>query len=118
MAAQQGEYLADLMNKNYNLSPSKMDDGKMPPPPRDLKRTDSSLAENIAALTTRTTEYAKPFQFLNLGLLAYTGDCTALAQVSTVPKAPAIKSVSWRHRLLVLNDWMKRVWFGRDITRL
>lgn len=123
------------MNKNYNLSPSKMDDGKMPPPPRDLKRTDSSLAENIAALTTRTTEYAKPFQFLNLGLLAYTGDCTALAQVSTVPKAPAIKStgklgntlwrsvyigkqVSWRNRLLVLNDWMKRVWFGRDITRL
>lgn len=135
VASQQGEYLADLMNTHYNLCPSPMEDGTLPPPPRDPQRVGTTLAENIAAVTTGTTEYAKPFQFLNLGLLAYTGDCTALAQVSTAPKAPAIKStgklgntlwrsvylgkqVSWRNRLLVLNDWMKRVWFGRDITRL
>jgi NADH dehydrogenase FAD-containing subunit len=28
------------------------------------------------------------------------------------------KQVSWRNRLLVVNDWMKRNIFGRDITRL
>jgi NADH dehydrogenase FAD-containing subunit len=135
VASQQGEYLANLMNRKYNLSTTAMEDGTLPPPPRDMQRVGNSLEENIAALTTGTTEFAKPFQFLNLGLLAYTGDCTALAQVSTAPKAPAIKStgklgntlwrsvylgkqVSWRNRLLVLNDWMKRVWFGRDITQL
>jgi len=135
VASQQGEYLADVMNKHYNLSPPLMDDGMFPPPTRDPQRADSSLAEAVAAITTKSQEYAKPFQFLNLGILAYTGDCTALAQVTTVPKGPAIKStgklgntlwrsiylgkqVSWRNRLLVLNDWMKRVWFGRDITRL
>ena len=79
--------------------------------------------------------YAKPFQFLNLGILAYTGNGSALAQVATTPDGPKVKGsgkignavwksvyltkqFSMRNRLLVLNDWTKRQFFGRDITRL
>jgi NADH dehydrogenase FAD-containing subunit len=70
-----------------------------------------------------------------MGILAYTGGATALAQISPAPGAPNVKGsgkignalwrsvyltkqVSWRNRLLVVNDWATRRLFGRDITRL
>ena len=75
-------------------------------------------------------EYAKPFQFLNLGVLAYVGASQALAQV-TVDKKNILgqgktgfllwrgiywfKQVSWRNRLLVAVDWLKAQMFGRDL---
>lgn len=133
VAAQQGEYLAHLMNEKFDFSPPQEADGTFLPPVK-TSETLESLEDAIAALATRHPEYAKPFQYLNLGILAYTGDCTALAQVSTTPKTPNFlstgkfgnflwrsvylaKQVSWRNRLLVMNDWLKRVWFGRDISR-
>lgn len=135
VAAQQAEYVAELLNKNYNLSPPKLSNGTLLPPTRDPDRKESTLAETIAAITTQNSKYARPFQYLNLGILAYTGGETALAQVMTIPKAPAItstgkignslwqsvyltKQVSWRNRVLVLLDWFKRSLFGRDITQL
>jgi NADH dehydrogenase FAD-containing subunit len=136
VAAQQAAFIADMMNKNYTLSPPKMQDGTLPPPKRDPERQGSSLAEAIASIATHNDEYAKPFQYLNLGILAYTGSDTALAQVLTLPnKPPAItstgklgnalwqsvylgKQISWRNRVLVLSDWFKRSLFGRDITQL
>jgi len=77
-------------------------------------------------------EYAKPFQFLNLGVLAYVGASQALAQVSVNGNDKAIlgsgpigfllwrgiywsKQVSWRNRILVGLDWVKGRVFGRDI---
>jgi len=134
VAAQQGEYLAYLMNKEYDLSPTLSLEGMQLPPTRN-PQVGKALSESIAALVTRSDEYAKPFQFLNLGILAYTGGNSALAQISPAPNAPPIKGsgkvgnalwrsvylskqVSVRNRVLVLNDWIKRQVFGRDITRL
>ena len=105
----------------------------MPPTPKpDMEK---SLSDNIASFATQSSEYAKPFQFLNLGILAYTGGGSALAQVTAAPGTDPFKGsgkignavwrsvylskqVSWRNRLLVLNDWTKRRIFGRDVTRL
>ncbi|KAG7337071.1 pyridine nucleotide-disulfide oxidoreductase [Nitzschia inconspicua] len=134
VAAQQGEFLAKLMNKGYDLSPTISKEGIMLPPVRQPDRV-SSLSDNIANLVTGSDEYAKPFQFLNLGILAYTGGGSALAQVATAPNAEPIKGkgkignalwksvyiskqVSWRNRFMVINDWLRRQIFGRDITRL
>jgi NADH dehydrogenase FAD-containing subunit len=77
---------------------------------------------------------AKPFAFLNLGLLAYVGNAEAVAQVqfgeSTLLDAvggPAfllwrsvylVKQVSTRTRVLVLFDFIKTKIFGRDLTTL
>jgi NADH dehydrogenase FAD-containing subunit len=139
VAAQQGEYLAKLMNKGFDLSPSAtsstatatIPDG----PPERSPGYESCLSESIASFSTGSGEFAKPFQFLNLGILAYTGGGSALAQVPTSPDADPIKGtgkignalwksvyiskqVSWRNRFMVLNDWTRRQIFGRDITRL
>lgn len=80
-----------------------------------------------------TVEYAKPFQFLNLGVLAYIGASQALAQISVDDKVILgsgpigfllwrgiywSKQVSWRNRVLVGVDWVKGRLFGRDIGSL
>eukprot|EP00545_Synedropsis_sp_CCMP1620_P011407 CAMPEP_0119008070 /NCGR_PEP_ID=MMETSP1176-20130426/3443_1 /TAXON_ID=265551 /ORGANISM="Synedropsis recta cf, Strain CCMP1620" /LENGTH=620 /DNA_ID=CAMNT_0006960335 /DNA_START=53 /DNA_END=1915 /DNA_ORIENTATION=- len=134
VASQQGEYLASLLNKKYEFSPALTADGVFPPPEKDPSQS-SSLSESIATFASQSDGYAKPFQFLNLGILAYTGGGSALAQVSVAPDLDSIKGkgqlgnavwrsvyltkqVSWRNRLLVVNDWAKRSLFGRDITQL
>lgn len=136
VAAQQGEFLAKLINSGYDLSPAvDNEDGDIESPPVRSADYQSTLSESIASFSTGTKDYAKPFQFLNLGILAYTGGGSALAQVSTAPNAEPIKGtgkvgnalwksvyiskqVSWRNRLMVINDWVRRQIFGRDITRL
>ena len=134
VAAQQGEFLAKMMNQKYNLSPGYSKTGQELPPTRNPEH-EATVSEQIAKLSTKTDEYAKPFQFLNLGILAYTGGGSALAQVGTGPKGAPIKGtgkvgnalwksvyvskqVSWRNRFMVINDWVRRSIFGRDITRV
>lgn len=134
VAAQQGEYLAKLMNQQYDLNPPMSAEGVFLPP-KPTAGTEKRVSDYIASFTTKTTDYAKPFQFLNLGILAYTGGDSALAQIPTTPGAAPIKGsgkvgnalwksvylskqVSMRNRVLVSNDWIKRQFFGRDITRL
>lgn len=133
VAAQQGEYLAYLLNKEYNIASTRTADGELLPPTRNPD-AEKSLSESIASLGYRS-DFAKPFQFLNLGILAYTGGNTALSQISAAPNTEPIKGsgkvgnalwrsvylskqVSIRNRVLVLNDWIKRSLFGRDITRV
>lgn len=135
VASQQGEYLAGIMNKQFDLSPPVSSEGLFLPPKKIPDQTETTFSDLIANFATNNDEYAKPFQFLNLGILAYTGGATALAQVTPAPNAPPVKGsgkignalwrsvylskqVSWRNRLLVINDWTKRQMFGRDITRI
>lgn len=142
VAAQQGEYLAGIMNRQYDLSPPRSgpDDVFLPPtkiPDKTVTTVSDAIASFASASTSggETSKFAKPFQFLNMGILAYTGGATALAQITPAPDAPSVKGsgkignalwrsvyltkqVSWRNRLLVVNDWAKRRLFGRDITRL
>lgn len=134
VASQQGEYLAKILNKGFDVCPERTDAGVFPPPSK-TDDTKERLSDIIAHVTTGDYSFAKTFQFLNLGILAYTGGGSALAQVTPAPNAPPVKGsgkvgnavwrsvylskqVSWRNRLLVLNDWTKRKFFGRDITRL
>lgn len=134
VAAQQGEYLANLLNKQFDFDMKKINGITLPPTRTDETKT--GLSDAIASFAAISNgEYAKPFQFLDLGILAYTGGGSALAQVKATPNTPPLKGkgkvgntvwrsvylskqVSWRNRLLVLNDWTKRQLFGRDITRV
>jgi len=126
VAAQQGSFLARIFSRNYNLA--------APAPPRILEGGDKvGIAQTLAGLDKDVGGYAKGFQFLNLGILAYLGDSKALAQIQVADatiKGSGItgfalwrsvylsKQVSWRNRLLVAIDWAKSRTFGRDLTRL
>ena len=122
VASQQGEYLARLFSQNYNMCPG-VDpvEGMLLPPKADPNRA-KSLSENIAGFACQA-DFAAPFQFLNLGILAYTGGGSALAQLQFTPAEQArykgtgkigfglwrsvyiSKQVSWRNRVLVFIDW-------------
>lgn len=120
VAAQQGAYLARLLNRGYNLSA----DG---PPELPSEAQLSQLAR------ARGRQRAEPFRFLDLGRLAYLGEEKAVAEVAlgstTVSQTAGVsafllwrsvymvKQVSFRNRVLVLFDWVKSKIFGRDLTR-
>ena len=128
VASQEGEYLAHLLASS-DLEPSFEGDALLPP---RLGRR--SLADAVAFLATGDWEHACPFQFLDLGILAYTGKSSALAQVKAAPAENAkvklrgkigfavwrsvymAKSPSMRNRMLLAFDWAKAKLFGRDIT--
>mmetsp|Transcript_1830 Transcript_1830/g.3984 ORF Transcript_1830/g.3984 Transcript_1830/m.3984 type:complete len:560 (-) Transcript_1830:365-2044(-) len=69
VASQQGAFLGRLLNHDVDL--------RAHPIPKRLGRR-GSLSE---VLIDGSNDYPKAFQFLNLGILAYTGDNSALAQV-------------------------------------
>mmetsp|Transcript_11414 Transcript_11414/g.17163 ORF Transcript_11414/g.17163 Transcript_11414/m.17163 type:complete len:640 (-) Transcript_11414:60-1979(-) len=135
VASQQGVYLARLFEKGD--FGSKGEDGKLLPVMRKQgDGVEESLADKITAFAIQSDRIAAPFQFLNLGILAYTGSGTALSQLQITPQESArvkgkgkigfglwrsvylSKQVSFRNRALVLTDWIKTQIFGRDITRL
>lgn len=139
VAGQQGEYIARLLSQGYNMSPENsatdLEELALFPPQPDPTRP-KTVAENIAAFAIQADDFAAPFQFLNLGILAYTGGGSALAQLQITPAEGGrlkgtgkigfglwrsvylSKQVSWRNRILVFIDWGKTKVFGRDITRL
>ena len=132
VASQQGEFLAKLLSRGYDMSPGVEDGILIPPKPT---ASDKTLSESIAAFAIQNGDFAAPFQFLNLGILAYTGGGSALAQLQVAPNGEPVKGtgkvgfglwrsvyltkqVSLRNRVLVLVDWLKAQAFGRDITRV
>lgn len=127
VAAQEGEFLAHVLSAG-NLTTA-FDGNLMLPPTMDKKQ--AQLMDSVASIAMNNDEYLAPFQFLDLGILAYTGGLSALAQVQmdeTRLKAKGhvgfglwrgvyfMKQVSMRNRVLVFFDWMKARLFGRDIT--
>jgi NADH dehydrogenase FAD-containing subunit len=128
VAAQEGEFLAHMLN-NANLTAEFFEESLLLPPRKDPSK--AQLCDSIASLTTKSNEYVAPFQFLDMGILAYTGQSSALAQVQadqTRIKAKGsvgfglwrsvyfMKQASMRNRFLVGIDWTKARIFGRDIT--
>ncbi|KAK4529179.1 hypothetical protein CCYA_CCYA01G0036 [Cyanidiococcus yangmingshanensis] len=114
VAGQQGAYLARLLNREYCL--------------------DCDIPERTEY--TRTwidrARFAKPFQFLSFGLLAYIGRERAMAQIEMGDASVklsgtltyliwrsvyAVKQVSMRNRILITFDWIKASIFGRDISQ-
>jgi NADH dehydrogenase FAD-containing subunit len=137
VAAQQGAYVARLLNRGYDLSGGAASDGEQavelgcevcgPPISREAAGGDLKKA-----VLLRGAVEARPFEFLNLGLLAYLGGGEALSQVQVgenrlLSEAGSVgfllwrsvyvvKQVSPRTRFLVLFDWFKTKLFGRDVT--
>mmetsp|Transcript_15989 Transcript_15989/g.22782 ORF Transcript_15989/g.22782 Transcript_15989/m.22782 type:complete len:658 (-) Transcript_15989:363-2336(-) len=139
VASQQGEYLARLLSQGYDFEAMGNDEqikNKILYPPRPDPSRQKSVAEKITSFACQSDEMAAPFQFLNLGILAYTGDGSALAQLQLDPTEKGrvkskgkigfglwrsvylSKQVSWKNRILVFVDWTKAQVFGRDITRI
>ncbi len=69
-----------------------------------------------------------PFEYRNLGMLAYVGEHRALADLSAVKGRGFLSFLFWRsayltrlvsmkNKLLVLFDWFKALVFGRDVSR-
>eukprot|EP00288_Rhodomonas_lens_P008258 CAMPEP_0177739360 /NCGR_PEP_ID=MMETSP0484_2-20121128/26984_1 /TAXON_ID=354590 /ORGANISM="Rhodomonas lens, Strain RHODO" /LENGTH=665 /DNA_ID=CAMNT_0019253417 /DNA_START=98 /DNA_END=2098 /DNA_ORIENTATION=+ len=118
VASQQGSYLGRLFSKE-----AKWDEV--------LPELEVDKSENFID-GIRRKRYAKPFQFLNLGILAYTGGDNALAEIDVAGSkiqstgsagwflwrsAYFSKQVSLRNQLMVMFDWVKTNIFGRDLTR-
>eukprot|EP01083_Nonionella_stella_P036640 99957_1 len=131
VAAQQGAYVARLLNRHYDLNVENSKNVLYLGPPTKSKAKKRGGGVNIEV---RGKLEAKPFQFLNLGQLAYTGGGEALSQVELGDKklfsqagstgfllwrsVYIVKQVSTKTRLLVLFDWFKTQIFGRDVTRM
>lgn len=136
VAAQQGAYVARLLNRGYDLSGdlpreiSSDDDAcELAGPPINRAAASGDLGRRLAL---RGAVEARSFEFLNLGLLAYLGGGEALSQVQVgesrlLSEAGStgfllwrsvyvVKQVSPRTRFLVLFDWLKTKIFGRDVT--
>lgn len=127
VAAQQGEFVAHLLNVG-DLKPEYDEELMLPP-----RLHEKTMQDMVASVAVNSDEYVAPFQFLDLGILAYTGSLSALAQVKvdeTTVKAKGqlgfglwrsvylMKQSSMRNRVLVFLDWMKVRLFGRDITSI
>lgn len=95
VASQQGTYLARLFSRGFEFSatvPQKSsgsgaetgadgtEGGGVPSSEAFSESEDVPLSEKLG-LSVVKGKFAKPFQFLNLGILAYTGADGALAQV-------------------------------------
>jgi len=121
VAAQQGAFLGRMFSRNYDL------DSALP------RRAGEKFGLVQQLSFGESADVLEPFQFLNLGILAYIGDSKALAQIqldenvlkSTGTAGFALwrsvylsKQVSWRNRVLVFIDWLKTRAFGRDMTRI
>jgi NADH dehydrogenase FAD-containing subunit len=129
VAGQQGEHLSKLLSNKVNMTNTF--EGKLLPATR--AKDSNSLMEKVAAFSMNSGTIAAPFQFWNLGILAYTGGGSALAQLQ-VNQAKIkgrgkvgfglwrsvylTKQVSFRNRVLVALDWVKTRAFGRDITQM
>jgi NADH dehydrogenase FAD-containing subunit len=155
VASQQGEYLGKLLSNDYTIdamsSSSSSDMGAvslLPPMINDhqlVSRRSKLPSEQIAAYTMSEANIAPPFQFLDLGILAYTGSGSALAQVQVAPSREGrgdetwdpvrlqikgkvgfalwrtiylAKQTSTKNVILVTLDWIKVKLFGRDISIL
>jgi NADH dehydrogenase FAD-containing subunit len=91
-----------------------------------------TVQTSTADQVTSEKSVARPFRFMNLGILAYTGNNNALAQLEVPTKLELkgwlgwlgwrsvylSKQVSSRNMAMVFFDWFKTGIFGRDLSRL
>ncbi|KAL7482996.1 hypothetical protein ACHAW6_008646 [Cyclotella cf. meneghiniana] len=144
VAAQQGEFLGKLLSRNYVTNAMNPDGGILPALAIDPDQS-KTISEQVASFAMGEKEIAPRFQFLDLGILAYTGSGSALAQVQVAPGkgnpnserwTPVrlqikgalgfslwrtiylLKQTSMKNVVLVSLDWIKVKLFGRDISIL
>lgn len=129
VASQAGTYLGRLFADGYDFDvdgPPKLAPGAL---------GERTLRHQLSAVNEKTAGLAPPFNFLNLGILAYVGRSEALVQIAVgggdnkkVKGAGQAgfalwrsvylsKQYSLRNRILVAVDWAKARAFGRDLSR-
>lgn len=135
--------MGKLLSKNY-VTNAMGSEGLQPVMAIDPQQS-KTLSDSIASFAMGEGEIAPPFQFLDLGILAYTGSGSALAQVQVAPGKGAPNSEDWtpvrlqikgalgfglwrsiyllkqtsvKNIVLVTLDWIKVKLFGRDISIL
>lgn len=151
VAAQQGAYLARLLNRGYDITGGTKSYRNNNTNANTFQEHNMTTASSIfldqpinheaategdvmSKVKLRGAVKAKPFQFLNLGQLAYLGGGDALSQVQLGDidlfnqagsvgfllwrSVYIVKQVSTKTRLLVLFDWFSTKIFGRDVTRM
>jgi NADH dehydrogenase FAD-containing subunit len=137
VAAQQGAFVARMLNRGYDLRGASggkaSDESAAPPHPAPPVSAEAAGGDVGRWLALRGAVESRQFEFLNLGLLAYLGGGEALSQVQVGEQrllseagstgfllwrsVYVVKQVSTRTRVLVLFDWLKSQLFGRDVTR-
>ena len=131
VASQQADYLAMVLSKGINMTIVE-NQGTVIPPYRN--KLESTIADSVASFAMNNDDFLAPFQYLDLGILAYIGGNEALAQLKLLPNVTTgitgrlgfgiwqsvymAKQLSLRNQLLILFDWIKTKTFGRDITQL
>lgn len=142
VASQQGDFLGKLLSNDYCIDAK--DDKLLPPMVLDPNQP-KSASEQIASLAMGESEIAAAFQYLDLGILAYTGSGSALAQLQVAPGKGDPSSETWnpvrlqikgklgfglwrtiylakqtspKNVVYVTLDWIKVKLFGRDISIL
>lgn len=139
-----GEFLGKLLSKNY-VTNAMGPEGTLQPVMTIDPEQSKTISDSVASFAMGEGEIAPPFQFLDLGILAYTGSGSALAQVQVAPGKGAPNSEDWtpvrlqikgalgfglwrsiyllkqtsvKNIVLVTLDWIKVKLFGRDISIL
>ncbi|KAI3438808.1 hypothetical protein D9Q98_001225 [Chlorella vulgaris] len=132
VAGQQGAYAAHMINRGF----MPLTGGLQQPPPSKVADVLAPGQQMFATMGSMATSddgdegliyYKKPFEFLNLGTLAYIGDNEALTEILGFKLSGGLayliwksvyitKQVSFRNRVLILFDWMKAQVFGRDLS--
>lgn len=151
VASQQGEFLGRLLSADYSIDVVAAGGeaggaaGELAPPAVLDPDQERSLSERIASFTMNDERVAAPFQYLDLGILAYTGSGSALAQLQVAPGKGDPTSETWnpvrlqikgalgfglwrsiylwkqtspKNVVYVTLDWIKVKLFGRDISIL
>ena len=125
VASQQASFLGRLLSGDYDV------EGDIPRVTGErVRASDKVFPRHVGA---EEDSVAKPFQYLDLGILAFVGNNKAIAQLKAddlkVKGKGSIgwllwrgiyfsKQVSWRNRLLIALDWLRTAMLGRDISRL
>jgi NADH dehydrogenase FAD-containing subunit len=92
VASQEGEFLAKLLSSDYSFD---LKDTRLLPPVAMDPDGPKLLSEQIASFAMGESEIAAPFQYLDLGVLAYTGHGSALAQLQMAPGEGDPGSETW-----------------------
>lgn len=96
-----------------------------PPTAQVAQQEGAYLAKNLNRMVRRKD--VRPFEYRHMGMLAYIGERRALADLKNVKgkgfatwlfwrSAYVTKLMSFKSKLLVVQDWLRTFLFGRDIS--
>lgn len=101
-------------------------DGQEHPPTAQVAQQEGAYLARILNRMVRQ-KTAEPFEYRHMGMLAYIGERRALADLKNVKgrgfatwlfwrSAYVTKLMSFKSKMLVLQDWFRTFLFGRDIS--